>query len=176
MKNNENASVILNQEDLTYRDGLVQGEEEIIKDITRSTGFFHDDEIEIAKELAMENLQKGAEKSGYHFVVCEYRNKPVGYTCYGEIPCTKNRYDLYWIVVQQEMRGLKIGQQLIRMTEDKVRKRGGKKIYIETSSKDQYVSTRKFYEKCLYTVEAVFKDFYDDGDDKWVFVKNLNEA
>ena len=160
-------------ENLIFRDNLLQGEDVLIKEITCSTGVFHEDEIEIAKELALENIQKGPEKSGYRFVVCEYRSKPVGYTCYGEIPCTKDRFDLYWIVVQHELRGMHIGQKLMSVTEDKVREKGGKKIYIETSSRDLYLGTRKFYERCDYVAEAIFKDFYDDGDDKWVFVKNL---
>ncbi len=173
MENSINKVTELKSEDLIFRDGLFQGEDMIIKEITRSTGVFHEDEIEIAQELALESIQKGPDQSGYHFVVCEYQKKPVGYTCYGEIPCTKDRYDLYWIVVLHELRGMHIGQKLMGVTEDKVKEKGGKKIYIETSSRDLYVGTRKFYEKCLYKVEAIFKDFYDDGDDKWVFVKNL---
>lgn len=173
MENNESKKSELKNSDLIFRNGLLHGEEKDIIDITRSTGFFHEDEIQIAGELALESIQKGQDVSGYHFVVCEYRSKIVGYTCYGEIPCTRARYDLYWIVVQQEMRGMKIGQKLMDVTQDRVKEKGGKKIYIETSSRDLYVGTRKFYDVCQYKVEAVFKDFYDDGDDKWVFIKNL---
>lgn len=173
MQNEMEVSLSSNPRDWNFRYVLKPGEDLIIREITASVGVFHPDEIDIAQELATESIQKGPDKSGYHFAICEYKSRPIGYTCYGEIPCTKDRYDLYWIVVLHELRGVRIGQKLMQVTEGKVKESGGKKIYIETSSRDPYLGTRKFYEKCGYMIEAIFKDFYDDGDDKWVFVKNL---
>ena len=50
---------------------------------------------------------------------------------------------------------------------------GGKGIYLETSSTEKYIPTREFYLRCNYKIEAQIKDFYDDGDDKVIFVKRL---
>ena len=42
-------------------------------------------------------LQLG-EKSHYHFLLAEKGGTLAGYTCFGRIPLTAERYDLYWIV------------------------------------------------------------------------------
>ena len=164
---------ILDDDRLSFRFDLKQGENKRIREITESVGAFSPEEIDIAEELAVENIIKGADKSGYHFLLYVDGSDIIGYTCYGDIPGTKNRYDLYWIVVDNGLRGTGIGKKLICETEKIIAQRGGKKIYVETSSKESYVSTRQFYLKCGYTQEAVFKDFYDDGDDKIVYIRNL---
>ncbi|MDP3487635.1 MAG: GNAT family N-acetyltransferase [Bacillota bacterium] len=156
-----------------FRFGLVSGEEQTVEKITASVGVFSADEVEIALELARESVEKGPERSGYHFALYEADSNIMGYTCFGPIPCTKHSYDLYWIVVLQEYRGGGIGKKLFAATEERIREMNGKKIYVETSSRAPYLSTRQFYEKIGYTQEAVFKDFYDDGDDKVVYVKDL---
>jgi hypothetical protein len=46
-------------------------------------------------------------------------------------------------------------------------------VYVETSSRDQYEPTRRFYLKCGYRVDAVLEDFYAPGDGKVIFVKAL---
>jgi len=158
---------------IKLRFSLVPGEERTIEEITASVGVFSAEEVAIAAELAKESVAKGPEQSGYHYVVYEHDSKVIGYTCFGPIPCTRHSYDLYWIVVLHEFHGGGIGKKLIAATEKLIHERGGKKIYVETSSREPYLATRQFYEKIGYTQEAVFKDFYDDGDDKVVYVKDL---
>ena len=48
-------------------------------------------------------------------------------------------------------------------------------MYIETSNRPQYASTRAFYERCGYVCEAVLRDFYAPGDDKVIFVRVLTD-
>lgn len=158
---------------LSLRFELNRGEDKRIKEITESVGVFYEYEVDIAEELAIESIEKGPYKSGYNYILCEYDSEIIGYTCYGDIPCTKDRYDLYWIVVHNSYRRMDIGKRLICATEKEILKRGGKKLYIETSSREPYYYTRQFYMNCGYKEEAVFKDYYDDGDDKIVYVKNL---
>lgn len=158
---------------LLFRKSLRESDIEAIGEIVKSSGFFYEDEVEVAVELVRENLDKGPELSGYHFVVAEYEGKISGYTCFGPIPCTKNRYDLYWIAVHNKYRQMGLGKRLIQETEAQIKAMGGTKIYIETSSRDLYQPTRRFYLACGYQVEAVLKDFYDQGDDKVIFIKSL---
>lgn len=158
---------------IALRFALRQGENKRIREITESVGVFHDYEVDIAEELAIDNIEKGPDKSEYKYILMEYDSKIIGYTCYGEIGCTKNRYDLFWIVVHNDYRGMGLGSRLILETEKKILERGGKKIYVETSSSEPYYPTRQFYIKCGYKQEAEFKDFYDDGDNKIVYVKSL---
>ncbi len=143
-----------------------------IREIVESTGFFHNYEVEVAVELIQERLNKGIE-SGYEFVFAEIDGKTVGYTCFGHIACTKSSYDLYWIVTHNSFRGQGIGKKLLSETYRCIKEREGKNVYAETSSKPQYLPTREFYEKNFFDKEAQIKDFYDENDDKVVYVKRL---
>jgi len=140
--------------------------------IVRSSGFFSDAEIEIAVELVQERLQRGA-RSGYHFLFEDdpETGRPVGYTCFGEIPCTVGSYDLYWIAVDasQQRRGL--GRRLLAETERRVQALGGRRLYIETSGRELYRPTQGFYVSCGYELAAELEDFYAPGDSKLIYVK-----
>jgi ribosomal protein S18 acetylase RimI-like enzyme len=156
--------------ELTIRTTPVPEDIQSIREIVESTGFFRADEIDIAVELVEERLSKG-KSSGYEFLFACQNMKPVAYSCYGLIPCTIKSYDLYWIVTHNNCRGMGIGSYLLKLTEQEIAKNGGYGIYAETSSREQYESTRKFYEKNDYQMKACFENFYDDSDDKVVYVK-----
>lgn len=159
-------------DEITIRKIPVPEDIQSIRDIVESTGFFRADEVEIAIELAEERLGKG-KSSGYEFLFACHSGKPVAYSCYGLIPCTIKSYDLYWIATHNDYRGLGIGSNLLKLTEQEIADIGGYGIYAETSSRKQYLSTRVFYEKNNYQMEACFENFYDDNDDKIVYVKFL---
>ncbi|BBO76669.1 hypothetical protein DSCW_40860 [Desulfosarcina widdelii] len=136
------------------------------------TGFFHPEEVEVARELVQERLAKG-DLSGYHFMMAEQYGRLVGYTCYGPIPCTQKSFDLYWIAVHPDFHRKGLGRRLIVETEALIRKSGGNRIYVDTSQRDQYASTRAFYESCGYRLETVLKDFYAPGDGKVIYCKEM---
>ncbi len=163
----------MNANSITFRYDLRPGEDEQIREITESVHLFYDFEVDVAEELAILNIDKGPKQSGYNFILCELDSNIIGYTCYGSIACTRNRFDLFWIVVADKFRGRDIGKQLISETEKKVCEEGGEKIYVETSSREPYYGTRQFYEKCNYKIDAIQKDYYDDGDDKVIYVKDI---
>lgn len=163
----------MNPKEINFRFDLKPGEDKIIKEITESVHVFYDFEVDVAHELAVLNIEKGPGLSGYNFILSELDSRVIGYTCYGNIPCTKNRFDLFWIVVSNEYRGKNIGKQLLHETEKKVAEKNGKKIYIETSSREPYYGTRKFYENCGYRIDAIQKDYYDNEDDKVIYVKDI---
>ncbi len=143
-----------------------------VGEMTHETGFFREDEIQVAMELVKERLEKGV-ASGYHFIFALNKDFPVGYTCYGPIACTVSSHDLFWIVVSPDYQQNGVGQILIAETEKQVRRIGGTRIYVETSHKDQYRGTRRFYERCGYVLESVLHDFYAPGDGKATYSKSL---
>ena len=157
---------------VTWREEPVFTDIEDIVKIVGSTGFFTDNELDIAAELVEERLFKGVE-SGYYFLFLQTDKELTGYSCYGPIPGTLNSFDLYWIAVKNESRGMGFGRLLIEKTEQKILSMNGINIYIDTSSRDQYLPTRKFYEVCGYRAEARLKDFYAPSDDKIIYVKTL---
>jgi len=143
-----------------------------VREIVVSSGFFSKAEIEVAVELVQVRLNKGIE-SGYHFLFAEEDKKVVGYSCFGPIPCTVESYDIYWIAVQEELRRSGLGVELLKKVEEKIKEMGGKRIYVETSSREQYEPTRSFYNRCGYRREATLKNFYSPGDDKVIYLRAL---
>jgi ribosomal protein S18 acetylase RimI-like enzyme len=143
-----------------------------IEDIVLSSGFFSKEEVSIAVELIEERLLKGPE-SGYCFLFLEKNGIMTGYSCYGPIPGTCDSFDLYWIALRNECRGMGLGKLLLKETEKKLASLQGRHIYIETSSRNQYLPPRKFYEACGYTGEAFLKDFYSSGDSKIIYVRAI---
>ena len=66
---------------VTFRHYLKPGEDIKIRDIIKSVGVFYPDEIDIAEELAVENLRSGPDTSGYYYILAEYKGEIIGYTC-----------------------------------------------------------------------------------------------
>ena len=155
---------------VSYKFSINKSDRDSIKDILGSTGFFYDYEIEVAVEIADEYLEK-ENGNGYYFMAAIYEGRMIGFTCYGEIPCTKASYDLYWIGVHNDFRGKGIGIGLLQETEKHIVALSGERVYIETSSTEKYAPTQGFYLRAGYTLEARLKDYYRDGDDKLMYAK-----
>ena len=137
-----------------------------VEEIVRSTGFFNEKETDLAIEFIEEHVYDDAE---YHFIFAEIDDITVGYCSYKYIDHTKYSYDLDWLVVDDEYRNKGIGKLLVKELCNTIKKLGGHNIYAETSGTSQYLPTRKFYLNNGFIMEAVIKDFYDQGDDKVIF-------
>jgi ribosomal protein S18 acetylase RimI-like enzyme len=158
---------------IAFRTHLVPGDSQKIERLLESTGFFHSYEIDVAKELSDLNLEKGAEASGYYFIVAHESEEMLGYCCYGLNPCTQSSYDLYWIAVHKNQMNRGIGRKLMTLAEQSVVNLGGTLVWVETSGRAVYEPTRAFYLAIGYEKVAVMPDFYAPGDDKIVFMKRV---
>lgn len=158
--------------DIEYRYFLKPLDKKYIKEILDSTKAFYDFEINIALDIVDEFFLK-EDKSGYYFILAELENKVIGYVNYGPVPCTQTSWDVYWIAVKKDSMSKGIGSELMRRAEEMIKKLKGKNIWIETSSRKDYDSTRAFYEKLNYAVAAELKDFYAPGDHKVIYNKPL---
>lgn len=155
----------------SFRDTVVQADRSSVREIVRSTGFFSAEEIDVAEELVREHLLRG-EASGYLFVIAETgAGAVVGYACFGPTPCTARTHDLYWIAVREEARGHGVGLAVLRRVEARLLAAGGGKLVAETSSRDQYASTRAFYTRAGFAAEARIRDYYAPGEDIVYFTK-----
>lgn len=175
---------------LSLREDVTPEDVERVREIVQSSGYFSESEIEIAVEIVEETLEKGP-AAGYRFLfadhsdlsdpgvpltrdgVCESGRRTVGYTCFGEVPCTKGSFDLYWIAVEAAQRGKGLGTLLQRETEARVRAMGGRRLFADTSGRAQYEPTRHFYLGLGYKEEARLADFYAPGDDKVLYGMRL---
>ncbi len=158
--------------DRVFRTAVRPEDREAVRRIVRSSGFFYQDEVEIAVELVDEALQRG-DASGYHFVFAEIDGIVAGYACFGPIPGTGASFDLYWIALDDDFRGQGLGGAVLRVAEERMHALGGARIYAETSSRPQYEPTRRFYERRGFCLEARLEAFYYPGDDKLIYVKRL---
>jgi len=143
-----------------------------ISTVLKSAGNFFTFEIEIAVEL-LDDFALNGRKSPYQFVFADIGKELAGFVCYGEIPLTEKRYDIYWIAVSKDVQNKGIGKVLLKDAEKRIMSRKGKYLFIETSSRPDYEDTHIFYERCGYHCAARIPDFYRDGDDKMIFMKKL---
>ncbi|MBP8644677.1 MAG: GNAT family N-acetyltransferase [Syntrophobacteraceae bacterium] len=160
---------------VTFRESVRPSDREWVLRIVGSSGFFSEQETAVAAELVEEAALRG-KASGYSFLFAERGREVLGYTCFGPIACTRSSFDLYWIAVLPEIRGMGLGRKLLRRSESLICAAGGTRIYVETSSRPLYEPTRIFYEHNGYRKEAVLPDFYAPDDHKIVYVKGLDES
>lgn len=161
---------------LRIRRGLSPSDREPVEALIRATDFFNPEEVEVALELVDDRLANG-EASHYRFLVAESDGQDggqiAGYACWGPIPGTVASADLYWIVVHPRLQGKRIGAALLQAAEEWMASAGRTRVYVETSTRPQYLPTRAFYAACGYQLAAELADFYAPGDGKAMFLKVL---
>ena len=139
--------------------------------LIRETGMFTGAEEAVAEELI--DIYLGSpEQKDYEVVVMEgEKGETAGYMTWGPTPLAEDAYDLYWMAVSPASQGKGFGKELVRWLEEKVGKRNGRMIVIETSSQPKYEPTRRFYLNRDYREVARVPDFYRPGDDRIIFAK-----
>ncbi len=148
-----------------------------IHEVLIATGRFNADEVRHAMDL-VDQAYAHPERGEYHVHVLEEpdsgpRKTVQGYVCFGATPLADGVFDLYWIAVDPKQQGIGFGQMLLRFVENEVRRQRGRMLLIETSSKESYAPTIRFYQRSGYDEISRIKDFYRIEDDKVVFCKNL---
>jgi ribosomal protein S18 acetylase RimI-like enzyme len=146
-----------------------------VRAMVEATGFFSAAELGVALELLEDRLARGP-ASDYRFAFAEDGAGIAGYACFGPVPATRESWDLYWIVVEPSAQGQGLGRSLLAESERRIAREGGRRIYVDTSSRPQYAPTRSFYAACGYQVAATLEDFYAPGDGKVIYLKVLAQA
>lgn len=160
--------------EITYRNHLVHSDPVAIKSILESTGVFYDYEIKVALEIVDDFLIKESD-SGYSFIIAENESSVLGYINFGPTPCSSISWDIYWIAVKKEFMNLGLGKILLNKAEEVIKKNKGLNVWVETSSRKEYESTRAFYLKRGYKIASELMNFYSQGDNKIIFQKIIEE-
>jgi ribosomal protein S18 acetylase RimI-like enzyme len=105
-----------------------------LRALVASIDAFSAAERAVASELLEERLAQGV-RSGDWFFFAEQDRELVGYCAFGPVPLTAASYDLYWIATAPQAEGRGIGRRLLEMAEQDVARRGGGRMFIETSSR-----------------------------------------
>jgi ribosomal protein S18 acetylase RimI-like enzyme len=151
---------------------MVAGDKAEIMKILHATPEFTPEEVKVAGELIDLYLQYGT-NSEYYLLVADDKSSSIGYICYGPTPMTEGTWDIYWIAVASDRQNKGIGRALLTASEEDIKKKNGRLILIETSSKNEYEKTRGFYRARNYESIACIPDFYSPGDDKLLLRKVL---
>lgn len=162
---------VIERHTVIFRESLKATDEEGVRKVLQSSGFFTPEEIYCAMCPIYETF--GSSFEAYYFLIAEEADRVVGYICFNRITTTIGSYELLWMAVHNDCRGQGLGKQLLNRVEGAVRKLGGKRLFLETHSVPLYIPTRKFYEKCKYQQIGVLKNMYDVNDDSIVYVKEL---
>jgi ribosomal protein S18 acetylase RimI-like enzyme len=141
--------------------------------LTEGTGVFKPHEI-VALNEVLSDYHAGAHEQGHISVTFEDNGRILGYAYYAPAAMTDRTWYLYWIAVKRDIHAKGIGSKLLRYSEDDIRQRKGRVLFIETSSLPHYDLTRKFYLKHGYELTGVLRDYYSDADDMVVFRKKLS--
>ncbi len=143
---------------------------EAIRALVEGTGAFKPHEVDVAMELVDVALGNSNQDDYHPYVIVEDDGTVVAYACFGKNPMTRFTFDLYWIATRKDRMGKGYGRKMVAFVVEQVRVRGGRLLIIETSSKESYGDTRAFYDKIGCTLAAQIKDYYDEGDDKLIYL------
>jgi ribosomal protein S18 acetylase RimI-like enzyme len=156
--------------ELRWRQEVKASDVDAVRALVAGTGVFSTEETNVAAELVGERLHKGT-ASDYHFLFAEHNEQLIGYTCFGPIPATDARFDLYWIAVHPAHRRDGLGRELLARSERAVAELGGRQLYAETSGSDRYQAARRFYRSMGFRMIARLPHFYREHDDKIIYQK-----
>lgn len=155
-----------------FRTILRPSDADAVERLVAATGVFSPEEITIARQLVEETMAQ-APGADYRFLIADAAGSIEGYTCYGPIPGTDRRYELYWIAVDPDAARHGLGRALLSATEAAVRALGGTHLFAETSTRADYAPARGFYAANGYTCHAQVPDFHADGDGLAIYGKRL---
>lgn len=145
-----------------------------IKKILKKVDVFSETEVSVALEL-VDKCLNGTDEYRIHVAIDNNDSQILGFICFGKRPLTDGVYDLYWIAVFPEYQNKGIGQKLLMFLEKEILYLGGRLILTETSSRPQYMKSRRFYTKNGYNLIASINDFYSLNDTLLIYGKYLNK-
>jgi GNAT superfamily N-acetyltransferase len=149
-----------------------RSEAELLIAMTDATGLFKPIEVEALREVFDDYFAEN-HNLGHISVTCEESKQPLGFAYYAPAPMTDRSWYLYWIVVRKDVQARGVGSRLLRHSEEDIRSRRGRVLFVETGSLPHYELTRQFYLKHGYERHALLKDFYAAGDSMVIFRKEL---
>jgi GNAT superfamily N-acetyltransferase len=137
------------------------------------TRVFTSEEIEVAMEVIDIILKDQTQKDYHIYCMVDDQGQPIGYICYGPAPMTQGTFDLYWIVVDPDFQGQRIGYQLLGFLERVLRGMNARMVLADTSSIPEYEKAQKFYLQNGFQEVARVPDYYWPGNDRVTFCKRF---
>jgi ribosomal protein S18 acetylase RimI-like enzyme len=152
--------------------GLLSGDRDVVCRMLQTCGIFTPEEVSVALELVDDAIAKGS-RSDYIAFVSVRDDIVCGYVCIGRTPMTASTWHLYWACVDASAQRGGVGRRLHAHVESFVRRMGGERLVVETSSQPSYDRARRFYEAGGYVQVGRIPDFYKPHDDCILYRKEF---
>lgn len=143
--------------------------------VAEQTDVFNAAELGFISEIGGEILAQG-ESSGYQTLIANDGDRIVGFTIFGPIPGTQNRYELYWIATDPRVQRKGIASALLEETVKQVTALGATHLFIETSTRPEYTPAHGLYKRHGFALVSQIEDYHADGDGKQTYGKRLKTA
>jgi ribosomal protein S18 acetylase RimI-like enzyme len=156
-----------------YRTAPRPGDRGAVRRLVAETGVFSQVEVGWAVEIVEAALERGCTATGYHFLFADNGEELDGFTCFGPIDGTANRFDLYWIAVSPTTQGKGLGRKLLAESMNAARTMHATHLFIDTSTRNDYAAAHKLYEALGFARMGTLVDFYSDGDGKALYGRKL---
>ena len=141
-----------------------------------TTGLFTEEEAEHLLGATLDGIASGALSPPSHaarLALDPASGRAVGWTYTARDEHAEGVFELMWIGVGEEEQGRGAGKLLLLDAEDHARRNGGRLMLVCTSSQPATERARAFYERRGYAQCGRIPNFYAEGDDKVIFVKQL---
>jgi|GEM_PF-5412988 len=145
-----------------------------IKCIMRDGQVFGDVDVKgITKMMA--NYLENPDGDELRTFVCSIKGEISGFVVLGK-DMGEDTWEIFVISVSPKYQGNGLGKRMIRYAEDHIRHKGGRIIFISTSTAKDYGPARRLYRRCGYTQTAKLRDFFYDGDHRIILQKRLRKV
>lgn len=152
------------------RDARIEDKEEILS-VIGSYPFKWDKRI--AKRYYDDYFDESISLRGDKVFVLASGKKVVGVLGYSlDMYETKN-YWLKWFYVHQGYQGKRFGTRLLNYVARRLRQKGVKKLFVETSSDAAYRNALLMYLDKGFRIEAAVTDYYSKGEDRIILSKTI---
>ena len=147
----------------------------IVREILLQSGLFHDTDATCVDEMFGSALAKPT-RDNYRFLSCWLDGTMAGFACYGWESLTHGTWDLFWVCILPAARRRGLGAALIREAVRVATAEGGRLMVVYTSSTPGYAAARKLYEAHQFVRAAIVPEYYNTGDDLYIYTRRLQPA
>ncbi|NJM40880.1 MAG: GNAT family N-acetyltransferase [Anaerolineae bacterium] len=147
-----------------------------IYDVLMTSGLFGKTDAECVDEMftsTWKALEADLNADTYRWLSCFADQKLAGFACFGTESLTHNTWDLFWVCVRPEARGKGVARALMQEVITQAKVQGGRLMVIYTSSTAPYAPARALYESQGFVRTAVVPEYYNVGDDLYIYSKRL---
>ncbi len=139
-----------------------------LKEVIDSCGLFPSIYLDNMIADYMDNPNSSELWYGYHV-----NDELVGFIYCVPEEFTVNTYNLLAIGVEVNHQRKGIAKNMLSFIEKELKKRNARMLIIETSSDSSQQGARFLYDKMGYTKEAIIREFWNEMEDKIIYLKKL---